>query len=96
MTGCEKTAKTVILRSHKRRRISAFVWFYKCRDSALDAEEYYRAVEQASAHGVMGSTINDALVASCALKVKADTLYTWNVKHFQQFSGEMIKRIKTP
>jgi len=63
---------------------------------ALDAEEYYGAVEQASARGVVGGTIYDALVASCALKAKADTLYTWNVRHFQQFSGEMIKRIKTP
>ena len=64
---------------------------------ALDEEEYYATIEQASALGVMGGTVYDALLARCALKARAETLYTWNVKHFQQLGlEEVIKRIRTP
>lgn len=63
---------------------------------ALDEEEYYATIEQASALGVMGGTVYDALLARCALKARAETLYTWNVKHFQQLGLEVIKRIRTP
>jgi predicted nucleic acid-binding protein len=63
---------------------------------ALDEEEYYATIEQASALGVMGGTVYDAQLARCALKARAETLYTWNVKHFQQLGLEVIKRIRTP
>lgn len=63
---------------------------------ALDEEEYYAAIEQASALGVTGGTVYDALLARCALKARADTLFTWNVKHFQQLGLEVVKRIRTP
>ena len=62
----------------------------------LDEEEYYTAIEQASALGVIGGTVYDALLARCALKARVETLYTWNVKHFQQLGLEVIKRIRTP
>ncbi len=62
----------------------------------LDAEEYYAAIQQASGLGVMGGTIYDALLARCALKARAETIYTWNVKHFQQLGPEVTKRIKAP
>ncbi len=64
---------------------------------ALDGDEYYATVEQASALGVMGGTVYDALLARCALKARAEILYTWNVKHFQQLGlKEVVKRIRTP
>jgi predicted nucleic acid-binding protein len=64
---------------------------------ALDGDEYYATIEQASALGVMGGTVYDALLARCALKARAETLYTWNVKHFQQLGlEEVVKRIRTP
>jgi len=64
---------------------------------ALDEEEYSATIEQASALGVMGGTVYDALLARCALKARAETLYTWNVKHFQQLGlEEVVKRIRTP
>jgi predicted nucleic acid-binding protein len=62
----------------------------------LDGVEYYEAIERASTLGIMGGTVYDALVAQCALKIKATTLYTWNVRHFQQFGPEIAHRIKTP
>jgi predicted nucleic acid-binding protein len=63
---------------------------------ALDEEEYYATIEQASTLGVMGGTVYDALLARCALKANAETIYTWNVKHFQQLGLEAVKRITTP
>jgi predicted nucleic acid-binding protein len=61
---------------------------------ALDQEEYYTAIERASIHGITGGTIYDALLASCALKARAEILYTWNTRHFQQF--EIAERVRTP
>ena len=63
---------------------------------ALDEEEYYATVEQAAASGIVGAAVYDALLVRCALKVEADTIYTWNVKRFQQVSPQAINRIKTP
>ena len=60
----------------------------------LNGAEYYGAIEEASAGGVTGSAIYDALLASCALKVKAEILYTWNVRHFQRFAT--LRRVESP
>ena len=63
---------------------------------ALTSGEYYSAVKVAAANGVVGGAIYDALLASCALKAKADVIYTWNLKHFQQLGPEIASRIQTP
>lgn len=64
---------------------------------ALDAEEYYATIERASALGVTGGMVYDALLARRAMKAKAETLYTWDLKHFQQLGPEeFIQRIRTP
>ncbi len=63
---------------------------------ALDVEEYFAALEEAAAAGIVGGSVYDGLLARCALKAGADTIYTWNVKHFQQFGPEITRRIKTP
>jgi predicted nucleic acid-binding protein len=64
---------------------------------SLDEEEYYAAIEHASALGMTGGTVYDALLARCALKARAETLYTWNVKDFHALGlEEVIKRIRTP
>jgi predicted nucleic acid-binding protein len=63
---------------------------------ALDEDEYYETIEQASALAVTGGALYDALRARCALKAKADMIYTWNVKHFQQLGQGTAIRVKTP
>jgi predicted nucleic acid-binding protein len=63
---------------------------------ALNAEEYAKALEEAAALGIAGGGIYDALLARCALKVKAETIYTWNEKHFERLGDEIRKRVKTP
>jgi len=62
----------------------------------LDGAEYFSAIEKAAAAGIVGGTIYDALLARCALKAKAETIYTWNVNHFQRLGPEIAKRLKTP
>ncbi len=62
----------------------------------LDPEEHFAAVEEAAAAGIVGSVIYDALLAQCALKIRAETIYTWNVKHSQRINSEIGRRVKTP
>jgi predicted nucleic acid-binding protein len=63
---------------------------------SLDPEEYFAAVEEAAAAGIVGGAIYGALLAQCALKSRAETIYTWNVKHFQRINSEIACRVKTP
>jgi len=63
---------------------------------ALSGDDYFSAVKEAAASGVVGGTICDALLAHCALKAGAEIIYTWNQKHFQQFSAEIAKRLRNP
>ena len=63
---------------------------------ALDEREYYAVIKKAAAIGIVGSTIYDALLAHCALKAKADTIYTWNIRHFEQFGQVIAERLRTP
>jgi predicted nucleic acid-binding protein len=62
----------------------------------LDPEEYFATAEEAAAAGIVGGAIDDALLAQCALKSRAETIYTWNVKHFQRLNSEIARRVKTP
>jgi predicted nucleic acid-binding protein len=63
---------------------------------SLDEHEYFQAISAAAAPGVVGMTIYDALLVHCALKAKAEIIYTWNVKHYGQFGSEAAKRVRTP
>ncbi len=62
----------------------------------LDPEEYSAAVQEAAATGIVGGAVYDALLAQCALKAHAETIYTWNVKHSQRMGREITSRVKTP
>lgn len=61
----------------------------------LDGTEYIEALDAAAESGVAGGAIYDALIARCALKAKAQVLYTWNVRHFQRFA-EIAPRVREP
>lgn len=62
----------------------------------LDPEEYFRTVESAASFGVIGGGIYDAILGQCALKAKAQSIYTWNVKHFARLGPGVASRVKTP
>jgi len=63
---------------------------------ALTEEEYYGTIEQVSALHFISGRIYDALLLRCAAKVKAETIYTWNLKHFRAISPTLAARIRTP
>jgi len=64
--------------------------------ATLDGHEYFDVLETASSAGFWGGAIYDALIAHCALKVKAEVIYTWNLKHFTRLGGEVAPLVKTP
>ena len=63
---------------------------------ALTPEEYFAAISEYSAMGVVGGAIYAALIARCALKARAKTIYTWNIRLFRQFGPEVEKKLRTP
>lgn len=63
---------------------------------SLDPEEYVAAVENAAALGVVGGGIYDALLASCAVKARAETIFTWNLRHYERLGPEVKDRVRTP
>ncbi len=68
----------------------------KLRLIGLEPEEYFVAIDELAAAGVVGGTIYDGLLARCALKAKAQFIYTWNTRHYRQFGPEVEKRLRTP
>jgi predicted nucleic acid-binding protein len=58
--------------------------------------DYMSAIATAARSGVTGGGLYDALLARCALKAKADWLYTWNVKHFTRLGADLAARVKRP
>jgi len=63
---------------------------------ALETREYLAAIRRFATLGITGGTIYDGLIAACALKAKADVLYTWNVGHFLQLGDEVARKVRTP
>jgi predicted nucleic acid-binding protein len=63
---------------------------------ALETREYLAAIRRCAAIGITGGTIYDAWIAACALKAKADILYTWNVGHFMLLGDEVARKVRTP
>ena len=63
---------------------------------ALDESEYSAALEGAASSGASGGAVYDALIARCAMKVKAEAIYTWNVRHFSRLGADVAARVKTP
>ena len=62
----------------------------------LDESEYIETIQQAASAGFTSGRVYDALLVRCAVKVKAQTIYTWNLKHFQAIAPGLAARIRTP
>lgn len=63
---------------------------------ALNGDEYADALQAASDLGIIGGGTYDALLAHCAIKAKAATIYTWNERHYAQCGREVNKRLRRP
>jgi predicted nucleic acid-binding protein len=68
----------------------------RLRTVVLDSEEYCSAIADAAAEGLVGGTIYDALIARCAIKAKAEIIFTWNIDHFHRMGPEVAKKLRTP
>ena len=62
----------------------------------LTAEEYAKALQTFAELGVTGGAIYDALLAACAMKAKAETLFTWNIRHFAQLGPNVARLLQAP
>ena len=63
---------------------------------ALEAAEYVSAIRDAAGMGIEGGTVYDVLLGVCAVKAKADILYTWNTRAFQRLGANVSRRVRTP
>jgi predicted nucleic acid-binding protein len=63
---------------------------------ALSSEEYTDALEASAALGIIGGAIYDAILAHCALKSKAQAIYTWTTRHYSLCGREVAGRLRTP
>ena len=63
---------------------------------SLDESEYFETIQQAAGAGFTSGRVYDALLLRCASKVRAQTIYTWNLKHFQTIAPGLAARIRTP
>jgi predicted nucleic acid-binding protein len=63
---------------------------------ALNADEYYQVLESSGALGLAGDAIYDAVIGHCALKAKAEAVYTWNTKDFLRLPETICRRVKEP
>jgi predicted nucleic acid-binding protein len=62
----------------------------------LDPQEYYSALVGYAELGIAGGRIYDGLLARCALKARAEFIYTWNLDHFRVLGPEVARRVRTP
>lgn len=63
---------------------------------ALEQDEYWLVLKQCSELGIAGGVVYDALLARCAIKSKAEILYTWDVGDFRRLGPDIAKRVRTP
>lgn len=60
----------------------------------LTATETWTALEEAVRLGAVGGRTYDALIARAAIKARATTILTWNVRDFAPFAAQI--RIEAP
>lgn len=63
---------------------------------ALTGDEYAEALQAASGLGVVGGGIYDAMLAHCAVKARAEVIYTWNARHYRLCGKEVIDLLREP
>lgn len=63
---------------------------------ALEVAEYISAIREAAGVGIEGGALYDALLGACALKSRAEILYTWNMRDFRRLGSPIRERVRTP
>ena len=62
----------------------------------LTSDEYVETLQAAATLGIVGGSIYDAMLAQCALKAEAETVYTWNRRHYTLCGPDIQQRIQIP
>jgi predicted nucleic acid-binding protein len=63
---------------------------------SLDGDEYCEMLRGAAEAEITGARIYDVLLLRCAEKSRAQTIYTWNLRHFQLLAPQLKDRLRTP
>jgi predicted nucleic acid-binding protein len=63
---------------------------------ALSGDEYAKALEASAALGIVGGAIYDAVLAHCAIKARAEGIYTWNPRHYAQLGESVVRLLRAP
>jgi predicted nucleic acid-binding protein len=63
---------------------------------ALNDREYFEMVEAAAAANIAGGAIYDAILGHCALKARAEVIYTWNTKDYLRLYPAVAERVRNP
>jgi predicted nucleic acid-binding protein len=82
-----RVVNALLLISEIRQRLSVI---------ALDSNEYVDALQKAATQGISGGSVYDALFAASALKAKAETIYTWNTRHYSLCGPDVTARLRRP
>ena len=62
----------------------------------LTPDEHFAMLQTNAGLGIVGGAIHDALLAACAVKSGAATLYTWNLRHYGQLGPAVTPLLQTP
>jgi predicted nucleic acid-binding protein len=78
----------------------AFLFVQEVRDRCtivtLTEDDYFATIQRVAARGFSSGRVYEAVLLHCAAKVKAEVIYTWNLKHFQTIAPRQADRIQTP
>lgn len=62
----------------------------------LDSQDYYETLRAAANQGLSGGRSYDALLLRCARKCNAQTIYTWDLRHFELIAPDLATRLRAP
>jgi predicted nucleic acid-binding protein len=62
----------------------------------LKEAEYLETIRELAERRLSSGRVYDGLLLACARKSRAETIYTWDLKHFRQLAPDLADRIRTP
>jgi predicted nucleic acid-binding protein len=68
----------------------------RCVIVTLTEDEYCDTIQRAAERGLASGRIYDALLLRAAAKIRAEVIYTWNLKHFRFIDPTIEDRVRTP
>jgi predicted nucleic acid-binding protein len=85
---------------HRISSAQAMLFIGSIRDRlsiiALSGDEYGEALQASATLGIVGGGIYDAMLAHCAIKAKAEVIYTWNARHYTLCGQEVVAHLRAP